>query len=224
MQQDPVNAGQNATFTFNSTAPTTAGTYNFNWEMVRDGVQWFGAKATASIQVAAINDASTVRISAPASVVAGSSFSATITMNNSGNLSWTTAGNYALGSQSPQDNNTWGTGRVGLTADPITAGQNAAFTRTFTAPTSPGTYTFAWKMVQDGVEWFGATASTTITVTGNLVTAIVDNSDAGLSVTGTSWIVGTSATQKYGADYRFRSTAPVSEPAQWVANLANTGT
>lgn len=224
LQQSQVNPGQNATFTFTSTAPTTAGTYNFNWGMVQDGVQWFGGIAATTIQVAAINDASLVSISAPSSVVAGSSFSATITMNNNGNLSWTTAGSYALGSQSPQDNTTWGTGRWALPADPITAGQNAAFTRTFTAPTTPGTYTFAWKMVQDGVEWFGPVASVTITVTANLVTAIVDNSDAGFSVTGTAWATGTSATQKYGADYRYRSTAPISEPAQWTANLANTGT
>lgn len=48
---------------------------------------------------------------------------------------------------------------------------------------------------------------------------IVDNSSAGFSVTG-SWAAGSSSTDKYGADYRYHSTAPVSEPAQWLANIA----
>ncbi|MDB6023942.1 MAG: peptidase [Verrucomicrobiales bacterium] len=49
----------------------------------------------------------------------------------------------------------------------------------------------------------------------------VDNNSAGFSVTGT-WSSGSSATDKFGADYRFHSTAPVSEPAQWSTTL-NTG-
>jgi hypothetical protein len=50
---------------------------------------------------------------------------------------------------------------------------------------------------------------------------IVDNSSAGFSVTG-SWAAGSSSTDKYGADYRYHSTAAVSEPAQWTANLGTT--
>jgi hypothetical protein len=49
---------------------------------------------------------------------------------------------------------------------------------------------------------------------------IVDNSSANFSVTG-SWATGTSAADKYGADYRYHSTAAVSEPAEWTANLSS---
>ncbi len=102
----------------------------------------------------------------PSSVVAGHTFTATITMNNSGTKPWASGGStpHSLGSQSPQDNTTWGFGRVALPSSPINAGQNATFTLNATAPTTPGTYTFAWKMVQDGVEWFGDTFSQNITV------------------------------------------------------------
>jgi hypothetical protein len=55
------------------------------------------------------------------------------------------------------------------------------------------------------------------------VDVILDNSSAGFSVTGTAWSTGTSATDKYGADYRFRSTAAVSEPASWIASLSAAG-
>jgi hypothetical protein len=50
---------------------------------------------------------------------------------------------------------------------------------------------------------------------------IVDNSNAGFSVTGT-WAAGSSSTDKYGADYRYHSTAAVSQPAQWLANVSGT--
>jgi N-acetyl-anhydromuramyl-L-alanine amidase AmpD len=54
------------------------------------------------------------------------------------------------------------------------------------------------------------------------VTAVtVDNSSAGFSVTGT-WSTGSSSTDKYGADYRYHSTAPISEPAQWLASVSGT--
>jgi hypothetical protein len=38
----PVTPGNNATFTFNMTAPATAGLYNFQWRMSQDGVGSFG--------------------------------------------------------------------------------------------------------------------------------------------------------------------------------------
>lgn len=34
--------GQTTTITFTATAPLTAGTYNFQWQMAQDGVAWFG--------------------------------------------------------------------------------------------------------------------------------------------------------------------------------------
>jgi hypothetical protein len=38
----PVTPGNNATFTFNMTAPATAGLYNFQWRMAQDGAGSFG--------------------------------------------------------------------------------------------------------------------------------------------------------------------------------------
>lgn len=47
---------------------------------------------------------------------------------------------------------------------------------------------------------------------------IVDNNQSGFSAS-SNWSTGTSATDKYGSNYRFRSTAPVSDTATWTANL-----
>lgn len=60
-------------------------------------------------------------------------------------------------------------------------------------------------------------------VNGGSVNIIVDNSNAGFSVTG-SWATGSSSPDKYGADYRFHSTQPISEPAQWAVSLPSSGT
>ncbi|MDT7604510.1 MAG: hypothetical protein QOF61_2507, partial [Acidobacteriota bacterium] len=43
----PVPYGASATFNFTIVAPTTPGTYNFQWQMVRDAVTWFGASSTS---------------------------------------------------------------------------------------------------------------------------------------------------------------------------------
>jgi hypothetical protein len=160
------------------------------------------------------NNASVVSMNYPGSVVVGSSFSATVTMRNNGGTHWVTSNGYALGSQNPQDNTRWGMGRVGF-AGTISPGQNCAFTFNCSAPTTAGSYAFDWKMVQDGVEWFGATAGGGINVTAPSV--IVDNQQA--TYTG-SWATGSSAADKYGADYRYKSTAALSEPATFTGNIA----
>lgn len=167
-------------------------------------------------RTSAVNNASVVSMSYPSSVVKGQSFSATVTMHNNGTTHWVNANGYNLGSQNPQDNTRWGLGRVGF-AGTISPGQSHAFTFTCTAPSTAGTYAFDWKMVQDGVQWFGATAVGTIIVNEPSNAVIVDNQAA--SYTGSGWVVGTSAPDKYGSDYRYRSTAPVSEPATFTANL-----
>lgn len=46
---------------------------------------------------------------------------------------------------------------------------------------------------------------------------IVDNSNSGFTAS-SNWTTGTSATDKYGSDYRFRSTAALSDVARWSFN------
>jgi hypothetical protein len=45
-------------------------------------------------------------------------------------------------------------GRVELPQS-ISPGQNVTFTYSVRAPSSPGTYNFRWRMVQELIEWFG---------------------------------------------------------------------
>lgn len=78
----------------------------------------------------------------------------TVVMRNIGTVPWDPAEGYRLGSENPQDNATWGLSRVDV---PAIVGRfgDAAFAFTVTGPATPGTYNFQWRMVQDGVDWFG---------------------------------------------------------------------
>ncbi len=112
------------------------------------------------------NAATLVSGSAPGTVLTGATFSASITFKNSGTASWTNTGvhPYRLGSQNAQDNTLWGFSRVGLPGSPIAPNNNVTFTFNATAPTTAGVYAFSWKMVNEGVEWFGDTFTTFIVV------------------------------------------------------------
>ena len=255
---ESIAPGQSKTFTFNVKAPSAAGTYNFQWKMLREGLEWFGdtsmnasvivqspagntlptvsitfpangasvsgpitvsvsaansigvsvvelyvddalkgsdkvlpytftldssllsnaahvltAKAydaagnigaSASVSVTVfntvtlVNSAQFVSQSVPASMAAGQTYSVSVTMKNTGTATWTKLTGYKLGSQNPQDNTVWlaATNRADLgVADAILPGQAKTFSFSVKAPASAGTYNFQWKMIREGVEWFG---------------------------------------------------------------------
>ncbi len=212
--------GGSKTFTQTLTAPTTAGTYTLNTRLNNADDLYFGPTYTLTINVGGVNNASAVSSTTPTHVTAGKTFSATVVMNNNGTTTWTTAGGYKLGSQDPQDNTIWGFTRVALPAS-TAPGANASFTFTGTAPTTPGTYSFDWQMVQEGVQWFGTKSIASIIVD-PLVNVIVDDADAGFTMNG-SWVLTTTGADQYGSGFRWRSTGYVLD-AIWTANLAHTGT
>ncbi len=212
--------GGSKTFSQTLTAPTAAGTYTLNTRLNNADDLYFGPTYSLTITVGGVNSASAVSDTAPTHVTAGKTFSATVVMNNNGGTTWTTAGGYKLGSQDAQDNTTWGFTRVALPAS-IAPGANATFTFTGTAPTTPGTYSFDWQMVQEGVMWFGTKATATIIVD-PLENVIVDDADPGFTFNG-SWILITTGADQYGSGFHYRSTGYVLD-ATWTANLAHTGT
>jgi hypothetical protein len=58
---------------------------------------------------------------------------------------------------------------------------------------------------------------------GGGATITIDNNQAGFTASA-NWSTGTSAADKFGSDYRYRSTAAVSDQAQWTANITSAGT
>lgn len=96
--------------------------------------------------------------SVPAQLVAGQRAPATLRFKNIGERDWTPEGKFFLGSQAPRDNTTWSSNRVGIPRT-IKPGEELAVSFEFVAPTTPGTYTFQWRLVQEFVTWFGSVST-----------------------------------------------------------------
>lgn len=100
------------------------------------------------------NDSKYIGGSVPTTMVVGQSYAASVTFQNTGWKTWTAQELYRLGSQSPTDNSTWGTGRVALPSN-VASGASTTFNFTVRAPLTAGNMLFQWRMVRDGVAWFG---------------------------------------------------------------------
>ena len=120
---------------------------------------------TIAIEAAETDDASFVSsLGVPSRMAVGGTATVAVTMTNTGTTTWTSSAGYGLGSQSPQDNQTWGLSRVSVPSD-VAPNETVAITFTITAPETTGSHTFAWRMVRDPGAWFGSgTGDVTITV------------------------------------------------------------
>ncbi|MEK6887583.1 MAG: hypothetical protein AABX14_01415, partial [Candidatus Aenigmatarchaeota archaeon] len=108
-----------------------------------------------------------VSITSPSTLCQGDTSNTIVTMKNTGTNTWTAAELYRLGSQSPQDNTFWRDGRVLMSGSTSNGGQYA-FSFLITAPyVSPGSYSNNWKMLREGVTWFGETCTSTVTIMGS---------------------------------------------------------
>jgi RHS repeat-associated protein len=100
------------------------------------------------------NRAEFVWQSVPTAMEAGHTYNVAVQMRNTGSNTWTTPAHYNLGSQNAQDNATWSMARVSIPSS-VAPGTTVTYNFTVTAPSTPGTYNFQWRTVQDFVEWFG---------------------------------------------------------------------
>lgn len=153
---EPIAPGTEALFSFAVTAPAISGVYNFQYQMVNDGVELFGDRsANLAIRVEfPTNSAVAVSQSVPAVMLVGQSYPVSVAFLNTGNTIWTDADGYAAVSLSPLGNSNWGTNRLTLAA-PVPPGGVAVFGLSVTAPGTPGVLNFQWQMAQTGAV-FGA--------------------------------------------------------------------
>lgn len=78
-----------------------------------------------------------------------------LVMQNTGPTPWDLVQQFKLGSQAPQDNGIWGTGGRAALPGSVAPGQVVDIPFRVRAPATPGTYNFQWRMLQEGVAWFG---------------------------------------------------------------------
>ncbi len=103
------------------------------------------------------DDAQIVATSFPSSLGCTARTTATVTVRNTGTTTWRSASGYALGAVDDSDPLYTTDTRVRLAADVAVApGETRDFTIPLTAPGAAGSYTTDWRMVREGVRWFGA--------------------------------------------------------------------
>jgi hypothetical protein len=210
---------QGATASFSVTASGTA-PLSYQWKL--NGVNISGA-TTSSYSKADAQSSDAGNYSVAVSNVAGSvtSASATLTVNVPPSITTQPANQtVAQGSTATFSVVAAGTAPLSyqwkLNGVNISGATASSFSKANAQPADQGNYSVAVSNVAGSVTSANAALSVKIT-------AIIDNSDAGFSVTGTNWSTGTSATDKYGTNDRFRNVANVSDPATWTVNLANAG-
>jgi hypothetical protein len=113
----------------------------------------------------------------PQTLNQGQTFTVSMTFKNTGQCTWTAANGYKLGSQNPENNTNWGTNRVLLgSSDAIAPGQSKTFVLSARAPSAAGTYGFQWRMVREGINWFGpATLNATVNVDSSIEQYAISN-------------------------------------------------
>lgn len=157
-----------ASFTFNFSITPRYYDQHVEWRNIefqlRRDQSWFGLKSYTSIFVREPMNAATFESqSVPLQMEAGKQYAINVRMRNTGDDPWSSAAGYSLGSQNPADNTIWGTHRIQTGS--VAPGSVGDFSATVTAPAAAGTYSFQWRMVRDGVEWFGVqTPSITVNV------------------------------------------------------------
>lgn len=157
---------------FTVTAPSTPGTYNFQWRMLQECIVWFGdltPNVAVNVQAAPSRDAQILSQNIPATMTAGQTYPASVTVRNVGTLSWNPVGPqcnaYRLGTVNPYTNPLLPLTRVELPGA-VTPGGQVTLNFTLAAPSTPGTHSFQMQMVQECVTWFGdLTPSASINVT-----------------------------------------------------------
>lgn len=168
---DSIAPGASKTFTFTVRAPSTAGTYNFQWTMRHNGQKTFGTPTAAkSVTVlAADDDAAPVSVTVPSTLKVGTTSTATVVIKNTGTTTWNAADTYPiiLRSVNPNSNTTWGLYQVKLaTGETVAPGASKTFTFTIKAPATAGSYNFQWRAYRSSKYYFGLpTANSVVKVT-----------------------------------------------------------
>ncbi len=149
------------------TAPATPATWTPDYRMVWEGQQWFGEQLSQKVSVSrgqTVN-AQLVATAIPASMNPGQRYPVSVTMKNTGSMTWNETTQIRLGAvgDGHGDAYKFGSGRITIPAGTsVLPGEEYTFTFTMTAPATQGTTTPCYRMVWEGQQWFGEQASQTV--------------------------------------------------------------
>src|SRR5207247_3492502 len=154
-----VDPGATATVSATVTAPPSACACALTFDLVREGVAWFGSLGSPTARlltsVAPITYAAGFTSAALASAYFGEVKTIQMTVTNTGNQPWSASGSNPVDlSYHLLDANgnpvMWDGPRIPLGGD-IAVGANRQFTIWYTAPSTAGTYTLVVDLVREGI-------------------------------------------------------------------------
>lgn len=183
-----------ASRTLNATvlAPSAPGTYAIAFDMVREGVSWFGQQLRLGATVNPAIYRATYIVGVAAAAFIGDTRSVPVTLTNTGNVTWhATGANLVDLSYHWYDASgalvKWDGQRTTLAAD-VAPGASTNVSLATLIPASPGTYVLRIDLVQEGVAWFSSLGNAPASVTFSVTTGL--NAGYGLSTTPSSITVG----------------------------------
>jgi PKD repeat protein len=155
--------GSQYTFNFTMTAPSLPGPYTPRYRMVWEGQQWFGDQLSQPVQVVsgAVN-AQVVATSIPSAMNSGQSYPVSVTMKNTGSMTWNEESMVRLGGvgDGAGDAAKFGSVRMKIPAGTsVSPGSQYTFSFTMTPPAITGSFTPRYQMVWEGHQWFGERAA-----------------------------------------------------------------
>jgi len=201
-----------ATVTVNArvTAPAATGTYTLSFDLVREGVSWFGFLGSAPLRmaasVAAARYAASYSIAATTNVFLGESKTLAVTVINSGNVAWNAAGanpidlSYHIFDAAGKAV-VWDGARTSIGTD-LQPAEARTLNIAYTAPGTIGTYTLAIDTVREGVAWFSGigspAANAPLLVTSGFAGGYDQTTTPGVATIGASLLLSVRVTN-YGA-------------------------
>jgi C1A family cysteine protease len=172
--------GETYTWNFTMTASPYARTYGPKYQMFWGGHDFFGARQTNTIAVSTASpNAAAVSNTINGSMWSGNTYSASVTMKNTGNVPWSEAAGIRLGAvgNATGDAAKFAATRLALPAGVVVQpGSTYTWNFTMTAPAG-GSYSVQYRMVQESTGWFGATVSKSVSVTAVNMNSAVDSRD-----------------------------------------------
>lgn len=162
---------QSTTINVRVTAPTTAGAYTLQEEMVQEGITWFWQHLDNSVSVGS-SPAGPPLVAQysvsgqPSSFPPGGSASYSVTLTNAGSATWQAGGSnpFHLGIHFVSGSGAWASDQRWVLPANLEPNQTVTIRVTVTAPTTAGTYTLQQEMVQEGVTWFWQHLDNTVSV------------------------------------------------------------
>lgn len=166
-----VDPGGSVTFSPTFTAPSVPGTYNFQWSMMHVPTMFGDLSTPVSIVVTQGPNTSqyVTETAVPTSIGPGVHFGVSFTMKNLGTATWDPS--YSLVSRNPWNNTNWGLSNLPIVGS-VSPGAQTTVTANLTAPSTPGTYHFRWRMSVNGVPFGQETPDILVTVSADAATYV----------------------------------------------------